>query len=303
MQERLGVIGLGLMGQPMARNLLAAGYPVTVFNRSRPPLDALVAAGARGATSPREVAAQSDVVVTMLPDAPDVEAVLLGPGGVRDAARDGLLAIDMSTISPAVTRRLATALEERGVHLLDAPVSGGDIGAQQATLSIMAGGRQEDFDRAQPIFEALGKTITYCGPSGSGQVVKACNQVAVALTLAATAEALVLGTRAGVSPEVILRVLSGGLAQSRVMDLRGPTMARHQFAPGGKVRFHWKDLGIGLQLAREHGVSLPITGLVDQLFGALMANGSGDLDHSALVTVVEMLSNFSVADRAPLRPD
>ena len=298
MAERIGMIGLGLMGLPMARHLLAAGYPLTVYNRSQGAVTLLAQEGAQPAASPREVAEHADIVITMLPDTPDVERVVLGADGVIEGVREGMLVIDMSTISPAGARHVDEQLAARGAHLLDAPVSGGDVGAQQATLSIMVGGRHEDFEQAHPLFAVLGKTITYCGPSGAGQVVKACNQVVVAFTLAATSEALVLGARAGVDPEIVLRVLGGGLAQNRVMDLRGPTMARHHFAPGGKARFHRKDLGIALDLARETGAVLPIAALIDQLFGALVANDGGDLDHSALLTVIEMLSNFSVADQA-----
>jgi len=299
-----------MMGKPMAHNLLRAGFPVIVYNRSRPAIDELAAAGAVPARSPREVAAHSDIVITMLPDSPDVEAVVLGapsthsagsgqadPGqsdGVLAGGRPGLLVIDMSTIAPSVARSIAATLEQHGMRMLDAPVSGGDVGAINATLSIMAGGAAEDMQRAQPVFEALGTTITHCGPNGSGQIVKACNQLVVALMIEATSEALVLGAKAGVQPEVILKVLGGGLAQNRVMDLRGPTMIEHRFEPGGKAKFHHKDLGIILQLARTHGVALPMTALVDQLFTTLIEHGGGERDHSALLTVLETLSNFSL---------
>jgi 2-hydroxy-3-oxopropionate reductase len=303
MPERIGMIGLGLMGKPMARNLLRAGFPVTVYNRSRPAIDELAAAGATPAGSPREVALHSDIVITMLPDSPNVEAVVLGApstgsgqsDGVLAGGRPGLLLIDMSTISPIAARAIAAALEQHGMRMLDAPVSGGDVGAINATLSIMVGGAAEDLQRARPVFEALGTTITHCGAIGSGQIVKACNQLVVALTLAATSEALVLGAKAGVQPEIILQVLGGGLAQNRVMDLRGPTMIKHHFEPGGKAKFHHKDLGIILQLARSHGVALPMTALVDQLFTALIEHGGGERDHSSLLTVLETLSNFSLA--------
>jgi len=299
-----------MMGKPMAHNLLRAGFPVIVYNRSRPAIDELAAAGAVPARSPREVAAHSDIVITMLPDSPDVEAVVLGApsthsagsgqadsgqsDGVLAGGRPGLLVIDMSTIAPSVARSIAATLEQHGMRMLDAPVSGGDIGAINATLSIMAGGAAEDMQRAQPVFEALGTTITHCGPNGSGQIVKACNQLVVALMIEATSEALVLGAKAGVQPEVILKVLGGGLAQNRVMDLRGPTMIEHRFEPGGKAKFHHKDLGIILQLARTHGVALPMTALVDQLFTTLIEHGGGERDHSALLTVLETLSNFSL---------
>jgi 2-hydroxy-3-oxopropionate reductase len=290
MPERIGFIGLGIMGKPMARNLLQAAYALTVFNRSRPAVDELAAAGARPAASSREVAEQSDVVITMLPDSPDVEGVVMGENGVLAGAKAGLLLIDMSTISPLVARRLAAEAQQRGVYMLDAPVSGGEEGAIAGTLSIMAGGETANFTRARPIFDVLGTTVTHCGPSGTGQTVKACNQVAVALIIAAVSEALVLGSKAGVAPEIILQVLGGGLAQNRVMELRGPNMIRHRFDPGGKAGFHHKDLGIVLELARTSGVSLPVTAVVDQLFAALIAAGKGDWDHSALMTVIEALS-------------
>ncbi len=298
MTERIGLIGLGIMGKPMAHNLLKAGYELTVYDRSPATIAELVAAGARGAHSAREVAQASDIVIIMVPDSPDVEAVVLGNNGVLDGAHDGLLIIDMSTIAPAVARRVADAARQRNCQMLDAPVSGGDKGAITATLSIMVGGDAAAFARARPVFESLGKTITYCGASGAGQTVKACNQIVVALVIEAVSEALVLGSKAGVQPEIILQVLGGGLAQTRVMDLRGPTMIQHRFEPGFKVKLHRKDLGIIMQTAREHGVALPVTALVEQLFTTLMERGRGDLDHSALLTVVEELSNHAIAAAA-----
>ncbi len=296
MTERIGCIGLGLMGKPMAHNLLKAGFQVTIHNRSRPAVDALVAEGAMAATSPRQVAEQSDILITMLPDTPDVEAVILGQHGILEGAHEGLLIIDMSTISPIATVQLAAALAHQDVHMLDAPVSGGDVGAIAGTLSIMVGGHEADFARAHPVLSALGQTITYCGPHGAGQTVKACNQVVVALIIAAVSEGLVLGSKVGIRPEILLQVLSGGLAQNRVMDLRGPTMITHHFEPGGKAWFHRKDLGIALQLARAYDVSLPLTALVDQFFTTLIANQQGNMDHSALMTVIETLSNYSSSD-------
>ena len=292
----IGFIGLGLMGKPMVRNLLRAGFRVTVFNRSAPAIEELVAEGALPGKSPQHVAEQSGIVITMLPDTADVEAVVWGHQGIVAGATHGFLFIDMSTISPIATRRMAAELEQQGIHMLDAPVSGGDVGAIAGTLSIMAGGSKDDLERARPVFAALGKTITYCGPNGAGQAVKACNQVVVALVIEAVSEGLVLGAKAGVDPEVILQVLGGGLAQNRVMDLRGPTMIRHHFEPGGKAQFHRKDLGIALQLAREHNVALPMTALVDQLFTTLVANEQGGLDHSALLTVIEKLSNYTLRE-------
>lgn len=295
-KERIGFIGLGIMGKPMARNLLKAGFSLCVHNRSRGSVDELVGEGATPASSPKEVAENSDLVITMLPDTPDVESAVCGQNGILDGAREGLLVADMSTISPVATRRLASELRQRGVRMLDAPVSGGDKGAIAGTLSIMAGGDAADFDRARPVFESLGKTIVHCGAIGSGQTVKACNQIVVALVIEAVSEALVLGSKAGVQPSVILEVLGGGLAQSRVMDLRGPTMIEHNFQPGFKARLHRKDLNIILQTAREYGVALPMTAIVDQMFTNMIEHGKGDLDHSALLTVIEEMSNHSIAN-------
>ena len=295
--ENIGFIGLGIMGKPMVRNLLKAGYIPRVYNRSQAAVGELVAEGASAASSAKNVAEQSDIVITMLPDSPDVEAVALGENGVLEGAKEGLLLIDMSTISPVVTRKVAAELGKAGVRMLDAPVSGGDKGAIAGTLSIMVGGDTKDFERALPVFEAMGKTIRHCGPVGSGQVVKACNQIVVALVIEAVSEALVLGSKAGVSPDVILEVLSGGLAQNRVMDLRGPTMVKHDFKPGFKARLHRKDMGIILETAREFGVALPVSALVDQMFTHLVASGKGDLDHSALLLGIEELSNHSIAGK------
>jgi 2-hydroxy-3-oxopropionate reductase len=276
--------------------LLKAGYQLSVFNRSAPAINELVLAGASAATSPREIAERCAIVITMLPDTPDVASVFTGPDGLLAGSHADLLLIDMSTIAPATAQHLAVEAQRHDVHVLDAPVSGGDVGARAGTLSIMVGGAQEDLERARPIFEVLGQRITHCGPHGAGQIVKACNQVVVALIIEAVSEALVLGAKAGVQPDVILQVLGGGLAQNRVMDLRGASMIQHQFAPGGKARFHHKDLGIALQLARASGVAVPMTAFVDQLFLGLSAQGKGDLDHSALLTMLELLSNYSLAD-------
>ena len=295
--ENIGFIGLGIMGKPMVRNLLKAGYIPRVYNRSQAAVGELVAEGASAASSAKNVGEESDIVITMLPDSPDVEAVVLGENGVLEGAKEGLLLIDMSTISPVVTRKVAAELGKAGVRMLDAPVSGGDKGAIAGTLSIMVGGDTKDFERALPVFEAMGKTIRHCGPVGSGQVVKACNQIVVALVIEAVSEALVLGSKAGVSPDVILEVLSGGLAQNRVMDLRGPTMVKHDFKPGFKARLHRKDMGIILETAREFGVALPVSALVDQMFTHLVASGKGDLDHSALLLGIEELSNHSIAGK------
>ena len=292
----IGVIGLGIMGRPMARNLLKAGYRLVVHNRSRGPVDELARDGAAPADSPRAVAEQVDVAITVLPDSPDVEAVLAGPDGVFAGARAGLIVIDMSTISPTVTQRLAEEARGKGIRLLDAPVSGGDKGAIAGTLSIMVGGDADLFAECRPIFEALGKTIVHVGPNGAGQTVKACNQVVVAIAYEAISEALVLGARAGVDPRKIIEVLNGGLAATRVMELRGPTMIEHDFAPGFKVKLHHKDLGIALETGKAYGVPLPVTAQLDQVLEALRAAGHEEDDHSAILTYVEGLANWRIGE-------
>jgi len=294
MPKTIGFIGLGIMGRPMAHNLLRAGFPLVVHNRHQEVTDELIAAGATSDTRPREIAASCDVLITMLPTSSHVEEVLLGPAGVSEGAHKGLIVIDMSTISPLITSTLATRLAEHGIIMLDAPVSGGDKGAIAGTLSIMVGGDEDAFQQCLPIFQALGKTIVRVGESGAGQVVKACNQIVVALTYEAVSEALVLGSKAGVDPAKILQVLGGGLAASRVLELRGATMLAHDFAPGGRVSLHHKDLGIALETGRRYGVPLPVTAIVDQMFAALEAKGQGSLDHSALLLHLEELAAHRV---------
>jgi 2-hydroxy-3-oxopropionate reductase len=283
----VGVIGLGLLGKPMAANLLKAGFPVTVFNRSRPAMEELAAQGATLAASPAEVGRASDVVITMVPDAPDVEAVLLGPDGVCEGARPGTLLIDMSTIAPAAVRKIHQRVNEKGFRMLDAPVSGGDVGAKAGTLSIMVGGTPEDFERARPVFEAMGKTLTLCGPAGAGQLVKACNQIMGALVLNGISEALVFGREAGVDPEIMIRVLQGGVAATRAMDVRGARMAKGDFAPGFKAAHHLKDLRIVLDEAKALGFTLPTTARVADYLGTLVSEGNGALDNSSMLTMVE----------------
>ena len=290
MPDTIGFIGLGIMGKPMAHNLLKAGFPVIVHNRHQEVTDELVAAGASPGARPRDIAASCDVLITMVPASPQVEEVLLGADGVIEGARAGLIVIDMSTISPIVTRTLAARLAAHGITMLDAPVSGGDKGAIAGTLSIMIGGDEDTFKRCITIFQALGKTIVYVGGSGAGQVVKACNQIVVALIIEAVSEALVLGSKAGVDPDKILQVLSGGLAANRVIELRGASMLAHDFTPGGRIRTHHKDLGIVLELGRMYGVSLPVTALVDQMFASLEIRGQGNLDHTALLSYLEDLA-------------
>jgi 2-hydroxy-3-oxopropionate reductase len=296
MSTRIGFIGLGIMGKPMAHNLMKAGHKLVVYNRSQAPVKELAADGATGADSPKAVASQSGVVITMLPDSPQVQEVMTGKEGVLAGAKAGTLVIDMSTISPVVTQEVAKAAQAQGVRMLDAPVSGGDLGAQQGTLSIMVGGSAEDFAQAKPIFEVLGKTVVHVGGTGAGQVVKACNQIVVALTIEAVSEALVLGSKAGVDPSVILKVLSGGLAANRVMEVRGPNFLQHNFQPGFKIALHHKDLGIALAAGREYGVPLPVTALVDQMLQALKLRGQGDQDHSAILTLIEDLAQHRIGE-------
>jgi 2-hydroxy-3-oxopropionate reductase len=291
--ERLGFIGLGIMGKPMAGNLLAAGYPVTVHNRSRGAVDELAARGAAPAASAEEVASESDIVITMLPDSPDVEQVVLGPGGVAVGIRPGAVYIDMSTIAPASTRAIATALAERGVEALDAPVSGGEVGARDGTLTIMAGGSEQALARTQPIFDVLGKVTTHVGPAGAGQVAKAANQIVVAVTIQAVAEALILARQAGADAERVRTALLGGFAQSRILDLHGERMLHRAYDPGFKLALHRKDLGIALQLAREQRVPLFATAGVAELMDALLAQGAGDRDSSVLASLYEQLANVA----------
>jgi 2-hydroxy-3-oxopropionate reductase len=287
----VGVIGLGLMGKPMALNLLKAGFPVTVFNRSLPAIDELKASGARAAASPAEVGAASDIVITMLPDGPDVEAVVLGENGVMAGAKPGVLVIDMSTIAAATARKIGEQVKARGGSMLDAPVSGGDVGAKAGTLSIMAGGTPEDFERAKGVFGAMGKTVTYCGPAGAGQLVKACNQIMVALVLEAISETLILAEKVGIGPEVLVPVLQGGIANTRIMELRAAKMAAHTYQPGFKAAHHLKDLRIVLNTAKEQGLSLPVTTQVEQMFSKLIERGHGNLDNSSVKMIVEEMAS------------
>jgi 2-hydroxy-3-oxopropionate reductase len=242
------------------------------------------------------VAERTNVLITMLPDSPDVRDVVFGENGILPAMDEGHLLVDMSTIAPATAVEVDAALRERGGRALDAPVSGGDKGAIAGTLSIMVGGDAEDFQRAMPLFEAMGKTIVHVGGAGAGQIVKACNQVVVAINYAAVSEALVLGAKAGVDPDKIVQVLSGGLAASRVLELKGPSMVAHQFDPGFRIDLHRKDLGIARSTAAENSAPIPVTAVVSQLFEAAAAAGKGDRDHSVLVTVYEELAQFNIGD-------
>jgi 2-hydroxy-3-oxopropionate reductase len=293
MAQTIGFIGLGIMGRPMARNLIKAGYPLVVHNRSRAAVDELVGAGAKAATSPREVAGACDVLITMLPNSPDVEQVVLGKDGIIEGARRELIFVDMSTISPIVTQKLGKALEPKGVQMLDAPVSGGEKGAIDGALSIMVGGDKGVFDQVLPIFQAMGKTITYLGPLGFGGFTKLANQIIVAVNLTALGEALTLARKAGLDRELTLKALAGGLAGSRCLDQKTPNYVQGSYKPGFKVDLHYKDLGLIMEAARALGVPLPATAVVQELFNALRVRGRGQLDHSAVITLLEDLAGAS----------
>ncbi|TVR74958.1 MAG: 2-hydroxy-3-oxopropionate reductase [Sphaerobacteraceae bacterium] len=300
MAEKIGFVGLGIMGKPMVRNLVAAGWEVVVHNRSRGAVDELAGESdlVTAANSPLEVAQQTSMVVTMLPDSPDVEAVVFGENGLLEGMGNGDLLVDMSTIAPATSIAVNKALMERGASALDAPVSGGDKGAIAGTLSIMVGGTEKDFQRAHPMFEVVGSTIVHCGEVGAGQIVKCCNQVVVAVAYEAVSEALVLGSKAGVDPEKIIQVLNGGLAATRVLEMRGPTMIEHNFAPGFRINLHRKDLGIALATGKENNVPLPVTAVVTEMYESLVAHGDGDLDHSAMLKYVERAANHEVSKKS-----
>ncbi len=290
MKPKIGFIGVGIMGRHMASHLLEAGYQLVGYDIVADALDVIVSKGAARAASCKDVAARSDLVISMVPDSPDVEKVALGEDGIVEAARDGLIYVDMSTIAPGVAIRVAQELGAKGVRCLDAPVSGGETGAKNATLSIMVGGPEDLFDEVKPVFEVMGRTITLCGGNGAGQTVKACNQIQVALNFVGMAEAFVLGAKAGVDPAIILHVLSGGYAQTRVMDVRGPKLIQGEFEPGFKSKFHYKDLNIIMETARELNVPLPATAIAHTLFNAMIASGRGDLDHSAVINIIEDLA-------------
>lgn len=290
----VGYIGLGLMGAPMARNLMKAGHKLVVHNRSRAIVDQLAAEGATPAFSPREVAAQVEVVFTNLPDSPDVELVALGPDGILSGAHPGLIMVDNSTIKPETSRRIAARLAEVGVAALDAPVSGGDIGAKAGTLTIMVGGPEEAFNQVLPLLQAIGKTITYIGESGAGQVTKAANQIMVVAQMVGMAEALVLSQKSGVDPQRVVAAISRGAAQCWALDNKAPRIFRRELGPGFKAYMQHKDLNIVLDTGNTYGVPLPLTATAQQLYRAMLAAGNEGLDNSAVITVLEALANVTV---------
>jgi 2-hydroxy-3-oxopropionate reductase len=293
MAQVIGFIGLGIMGRPMARNLLKAGYPLVVHSRSRGPVDEIAKAGAKVGTSPRDVASQSDVVITMLPNSPDVEQVVLGRDGAIEGARPGKVLLDMSTISPLVSQKIGAALAEKSVNMLDAPVSGGEKGAIDGVLSIMVGGDKAVFEKVLPILQAMGKTITHLGPLGAGGFTKLANQIIVAVNLTALGEALTLAKKAGLDRELTLTALAGGLAGSKCLDQKKPNYLADTYNPGFKIDLHYKDLGLIMESARALGVPLPATAVVQELFSALRVKGRGGLDHSAVITLLEDLAGLS----------
>ena len=294
-EKKVGFIGLGIMGKPMAKNLIKAGHELVVYNGSGA-ADELKEEGAEGADSYKAVAEACDVVITCLPNSPEVEEVYRGEEGLLAGAGEGALLIDMSTISPLVTKELAREASERGVKTLDAPVSGGEPKAVSGELSIMVGGEEQDFERAKPVFEAMG-TPVHVGEAGSGQIVKACNQIIVGVVLEGVSEALVLGSKAGVDPAKIIEAVSGGLAGTKVMEQKRDNFLDHDFEPGFRIGLHHKDLGIALATAREVGVPLPVTALVDQMLQELTVKGRGDLDHSALLSVIEDAAGHQIGDK------
>jgi 2-hydroxy-3-oxopropionate reductase len=288
--EPVGFVGLGTMGRPMARNLVRAGHRVVVWNRSAAPAAELAEAGAQVARTPAALARAARVVLTMLPDLPQLEELLSRQDGLLPAMGPGSVLVVMGTVAPPGVRELEARLRPAGVAVVDAPVSGGDVGAQRATLSIMVGGQAGDVARLRPFFQAMGTTIDYLGPLGAGQLAKACNQIVVAATITALSEALVLARKGGLDPRQVFGVLAGGLAGSRVLELKGDKLLDHDFRPGGAAAFQHKDLGFALAAARAAGVALPLTALVDQLFGAACWNGLGDDDHSVVLRVLERLA-------------
>ncbi|MBN1122356.1 MAG: NAD-binding protein [Anaerolineae bacterium] len=294
MAQKVGYIGLGLIGAPMARNLLKAGHEVVVHNRSRGIVDELVSEGAIEAYSPAEVARQVEVVFTCLPDSPDVERVALGPDGIIEGAHEGLIHVDHSTIKPESAKLIAEKLGEAGIRCLDAPVSGGDIGAKAGTLAIMVGGPHETFEAVLPLFKATGKTITHIGESGAGQAAKACNQIMCAAQMVAMSELLVLAEKSGADPEKVIEAIKGGAAQCWTLDTKPQRIFAGNREPGFKAYMQHKDLGIVLDTARTYGASLPVTAVITQLFEAMLQNGLGDLDNSAVLGILEMMSNTKV---------
>ena len=294
---KIGYIGLGLMGKSMARNILKAGFELIVHNRSRAAVDELVDEGASSASSPAEVARLVDVVITNLPDSPDVEMVALGASGIIEAARPGLIFMDHSTIKPAVTRRISETLSQRGVLCLDAPVSGGEIGARQGTLTIMVGGPAEALNTVMPVLQAEGKTITHIGEAGAGQIAKAANQIMVAAQMVAMGELLIFSQKAGADPVKVVEAIRGGSAQCWTLDVKPPRLFQGNRQPGFKAYMQAKDLNIIMETAREYGIPLPSASLDAQLYNAMLQQGMGGLDNSAIISVLESLAGVKLIEK------
>jgi 2-hydroxy-3-oxopropionate reductase len=290
---KIGFIGLGIMGRPMALNLKAAGHDLIVPERAS--LTQEIREAAQVVPTPKAVAAASEVIILMVPDTPDVDAVLFGPDGAAEGLKKGSLVIDMSSISPIETKDYARRVNEKGCDYLDAPVSGGEVGARQATLTIMVGGPDAAFARARPLFDLMGKNITHVGPeNGAGQTCKVANQIMVALNIQAVSEALVFASKAGADPAKVRAALMGGFASSRILELHAERMINGTFNPGFKIKLHQKDLNLALSSAKALDLALPNTAVAQQMFASCIAHGGGDLDHSALVTVIEGLANHSI---------
>ena len=291
---KVGVIGLGIMGKPMSRNLIKAGHQVAVFDIVPELVAEMSASGAAQGKSAADVAARSEVTITMVPDGPEVEAAVLGPGGALEGAKAGSIIVDMSSISPIVAQKVGAACTAKGVEFLDAPVSGGEPKAIDGTLAIMVGGKQEVFDTVMPLFQAMGSSATLTGPIGAGNVTKLANQMMVAVNIAAMGEALVLATKAGLDPEIVFNAVKGGLAGSAVLNAKAPMVIARNFKPGFRIRLHQKDLRNALAAAESMKVSLPFTSMAQQVLLALMNSGRGDLDHSAIATFIEDMAKTEV---------
>lgn len=291
----IGYIGLGIMGKSIAHNILKAGFPIVVYNRSLPAVQELVAEGAKQAGSPAEVANQVEVVFTNLPDTPDVEMVVLGKSGILEGAHKGLIYVDNSTIKPSTSRRIAEILAEKKVLTLDAPVSGGDIGARQGTLAIMVGGPKEALNKVMPVFQAMGKTITHVGEAGAGQIAKACNQIMVAAQMVAMGELLIFAQKSGADPQKVVEAIRGGAAQCWTLDVKPPRLFNGNRNPGFKAYMQAKDLNIVMETARQYGIPLPSTAINSQLFNAMIEMGMKDLDNSAVIGIIEQLAGTSLA--------
>jgi 2-hydroxy-3-oxopropionate reductase len=293
---RIGYIGLGLMGKPICRNLMKSGYPLIVLNRSKAVMEELASEGAKTASTPAEVAGQVDIIFTNLPDSPDVEKVVLGKDGILEGSHPGLIYVDNSTIKPATARMLAEILADRGIDALDAPVSGGEIGAINGTLTIMVGGSKKALEVALPVLEAIGKTITHIGGPGSGQIAKAANQIMVSAQMVAMAELLVFSQKAGADPRKVVEAIKGGSAQCWTLDVKPPRLFSGNRTPGFKARMQAKDLNIVLETAREYTIPLPATALGSQLFNAMVAEGMGDQDNSAVIAILEQLAGITLQE-------